>query len=160
MTYGRPEQPDPITSEKLFQAQVMQLAAMYGWHVAHFRPSQTRDGRWLTAISGDAGFPDLVLAHPERGIVFAELKAPGGKLAPGQVTWLEKLRRGAARAVAVHLWRPADLDNIVALLSAPTTRNRPPATPAPSPSAAEAAEVRKPASESPRRTRPPRGARG
>lgn len=147
---------DPLeVPERVFQAQIMRLAAMFGWHVAHFRPSQTRDGKWLTAISGDPGFPDLVLAHPERGIVFAELKTASGRVAPAQAQWLDKLNAARLRAVRVHLWRPADLDDIAALLSAPISR--PPVTPAPSPSTAEAAAARKTLDTSPGRARPSRG---
>ena len=103
-------------TERAFQAKVMQLASMYGWHCAHFRPSMTADGRWLTAISGDAGYPDLTLAHPRRGIIFAELKTDSGRLAPAQHKWLETLAQAARRNTAVEVWRPGDLEQIAAQL--------------------------------------------
>jgi hypothetical protein len=59
--------PPPI-SEKEWQAQVVQLAGTFGWMVQHSRPSQVGDqGRWVTAITGNVGFPDLVLAHRTKG---------------------------------------------------------------------------------------------
>jgi hypothetical protein len=46
-------------SEKEFQNKVVALAIMYGWRVTHFRASQV-GGKWMTAIQGHSGFPDLV----------------------------------------------------------------------------------------------------
>lgn len=77
--------------EKILQDKVIQLARMNGFRVQHSRPVQQKDGRWLTAIQGDAGFPDLVLAHPTRGVLFLELKSDAGVLAPGQVAWRQAL---------------------------------------------------------------------
>lgn len=64
-------------SESAFQAQVVQLAQTFGWMVQHTRPAKQGD-RWLTPITGDIGFPDLVLAHPVRGVLFVELKTDKG----------------------------------------------------------------------------------
>ena len=77
--------------ERILQDKVIQLARMNGFRVQHSRPVQQKDGRWLTAIQGDAGFPDLVLAHRERGVLFIELKSDTGKLAPGQIAWQQNL---------------------------------------------------------------------
>lgn len=108
---------DPTASEKLFQAKVMQIAAQYGWRVAHFRPSLTSNGRWLTAIAGDAGYPDLTLAHPTKGILFAELKAPTGRVTKEQELWLKFLQTGASVGTRVALWRPQDLDLVAQTLA-------------------------------------------
>ena len=77
--------------ERLLQDKVIQLARMNGFRVQHSRPVQQANGRWLTAIQGDVGFPDLVLAHRERGVLFIELKSDTGKLTPGQVSWQQNL---------------------------------------------------------------------
>lgn len=117
--------------ERVFQAQVMELAARFGWRVAHFRPSQTRDGRWLTAISGDPGYPDLTLVHPRRGVIFAELKTATGRPTREQLRWLEALAYGSRVGTHVALWRPDDLQAIAELLSTPTAETAHPPAAAP-----------------------------
>jgi hypothetical protein len=103
----------PAESENGFQAQVEQLAKLYGWRVAHFRPARTARG-WRTPVSGDgAGWPDLILVRGRR-IVAAELKGDGGKLRPEQAAWLAAL---AEAGVECHTWRPAAWDEIVATLA-------------------------------------------
>lgn len=77
--------------EAILQDKVIQLAKMNGFRVQHSRPVQQKDGRWLTAIQGDPGFVDLVLAHKERGVLFIELKSDTGKLSPGQLMWQQAL---------------------------------------------------------------------
>jgi len=101
-------------TEAEFQAQVLQLARVYGWKIHHDRPAMSRDGRWATHVQGDAGFPDLVLAHPRHGTLYAELKTDKGKLSPAQVEWVQTLTDAGAE---VHVWRPAQLDLIVKRLS-------------------------------------------
>ena len=95
-------------TEAQFQAQVIQIARLNGWRVFHPMKMQTRDGSWRTALSGDRGWPDLCLAHRERGFIVAELKTDKGKLSPDQVKWLQELAPWAE----CHLWRPQDLDAI------------------------------------------------
>lgn len=91
--------------EKVFQAQVIDMARMTGWHVAHFRPAMDSKGRWKTAVAADgAGFPDLVLVRGSR-LLFRELKAEDGKLRPEQVAWGEAL---CAAGVDWGVWRPSD----------------------------------------------------
>jgi hypothetical protein len=94
-------------TEAAFQKQVIDLAHLHRWRVAHFRPARTTVGgkeTWRTAVSADgAGFPDLVLAR--NGVVlFRELKSDHGKASPDQLAWLLAVR-GA-------IWRPADWDRI------------------------------------------------
>jgi VRR-NUC domain len=94
-------------TEREFTAQVMTIAHLYGWTVAHFRPARRADGSWMTPLQGDgAGFPDLVLVRGER-CLFAELKAEGGRLAPLQQRWLEALR--AVPGLEVVVWKPSQL---------------------------------------------------
>jgi len=108
--------PNPLAvSESSFQSQVIHLAKLYGWRVMHARPAQIRSGRWVTPITGDAGFPDLVLARPYPGdLIFAELKRAGGRISDGQRVWLDALARAGAEA---YLWEPKDLKQITNRLS-------------------------------------------
>ena len=89
-------------SEKEFQKQVVEIARMYGWKVAHFRTAQVAKDVWVTPMLGDKGFPDLVLV---RGtvLVFAELKVGYNKTTPEQAEWLEALSKTRAR---VYVWTP------------------------------------------------------
>lgn len=96
-------------SEAAFQRAVIEIAKWERWLVHHTRPAQMRSGRWATPIQGDAGFPDLVLAHPARGLIFAELKSAVGRVSDQQTEWLETLR---ANGVEAYIWRPRDLQTI------------------------------------------------
>jgi hypothetical protein len=103
----------PKLSEADFLRQVIALARLNGWRVAHFRPAMSKSGRWMTAVQGDgAGFPDLVLVREV--VIFAELKVGKNKPSPAQVAWLEDLK--AAGAIA-HVWRPEDWETIRIALS-------------------------------------------
>jgi hypothetical protein len=74
--------------------------------VAHFRPGLTQAGTWRTAVAADGkGFPDLVLAHRDRGVMFVELKAEKGKLSAEQTAWGLRL---AAAGATWHVWKPSD----------------------------------------------------
>ncbi|MGW4525156.1 VRR-NUC domain-containing protein [Amycolatopsis sp. NPDC004378] len=87
-------------SEEELQQRVLQTARLYGWRAAHFRPAQTAKG-WRTPMSGDPGFPDLVLAR-DGVVLFAELKSRRGRTTPDQDLWLDQLGDHSV------LWRPAD----------------------------------------------------
>jgi hypothetical protein len=101
-------------NEKGFQAQVIQIAKMNGWRVFHPMKMQARDGSWRTALSGDRGWPDLCLAHRERGFIVCELKADRGVLSQEQKEWLFHLAPWAE----CYVWKPSDLQNIAKRLSA------------------------------------------
>jgi len=91
-------------SEQQFTDAVIELAQYRGWRVAHFRPARTIKG-WRTAVQGDKGFPDLVLAR--NGVVlFAELKTQRGRVAKDQEKWFDAIGE-------VFLWRPADLLEVI-----------------------------------------------
>jgi len=96
---------DINASERIFQSAVEQIASMNGWLIFHPSPHQVRPGVYR---SDGKGFPDLVLAHRERGLIFAELKLETGRLTPMQVVW--------ANAVSPHaehyVWRPNQLEMI------------------------------------------------
>lgn len=98
-------------SEASFLQQVKALAYIHGWDCHHASPTQTAKGRWLT--SGSPGFPDLVLAHEQRGLIFAELKTSKGKPSEAQLSWLRTLHPHAE----CYLWRPNDLTDIERRLS-------------------------------------------
>ena len=91
-------------SEKELQAAVIDMAHLYGWRVAHFRPAMTSKGQWLTPVAADgAGFPDLVLVG-EPGVLFVELKSAKGRLSARQKEWIAALEPH----VDMLVWRPAD----------------------------------------------------
>jgi hypothetical protein len=95
-----------------FEAAVIELAQVYQWRVAHFRPAKTEKG-WRTPVSADGkGFPDLLLLRADRQLV-VELKTGRGKLTPEQVDWIEAF---AAAGVETRLWRPEDWPEIDATL--------------------------------------------
>ncbi len=89
---------------------VIELAHLYGWLVHHDRPSQNSRGQWMTAIEGDAGFPDLALAR-SGFVIFAELKSEKGRLTEGQQRWIEALAntKGVDARHLVFVWRPQHL---------------------------------------------------
>ena len=76
-------------TEKSFQSAIVDLAIIHGWHVHHALPAQIRPGVWRTHVMGNTGFPDLVLAHPKRGVLFVEIKTVRGRLTNGQKSWID-----------------------------------------------------------------------
>lgn len=93
-----------------FQKAVTDLAELYGWSWAHFRPAQTQKG-WRTPVSGPlgAGWPDLVLARErDRRTMFIELKTEDGHVSPAQHVVLALLE---AAGLHVDVWKPHHLDN-------------------------------------------------
>lgn len=111
-------------TEAQFQIQVVQLAQLLKWHVAHFRPARVIvQGKetWRTPVSGNgAGFPDLCMARAGL-VIFAELKTDRGKLSPLQMDWLDALGGPAAAKGSRHrcyVWRPRDWPEIERVLKA------------------------------------------
>jgi hypothetical protein len=91
-------------TEAQFQRRVVDFACVTGWAVYH-----TFDSR-----RSDPGFPDLVAVNPaQRRILYVELKSARGRLSLTQRQWLDKLARCGAETA---MWRPADWDEIVAVL--------------------------------------------
>ena len=91
-------------SEADLQQSVVQMAHLYGWLVHHGRPARTTNG-WCTPITGDTGFPDLVLVREGR-IIFCELKSARGRISPQQKRWLKQLSDNYL--VKAVVWRPRD----------------------------------------------------
>lgn len=82
--------------EKQLQEEVIALAGRLGWHHYHTYSSK----------KSVAGFPDLVLVNPRRGLLlFRELKRTGQKPDREQAEWLESLRCVGSDA---DVWRPED----------------------------------------------------
>lgn len=97
-------------AERDLQQAVIDTARTFAWTVAHFRAAQTSKG-WRTPVAADGkGFPDLVLAHPDGRLIFAELKRLGGRITPEQARWLELLRQvaDANELVEAHVWTPLE----------------------------------------------------
>lgn len=93
---------------------VTELAAIYGWKWAHFRPARTLHG-WVTPASGPlgAGWPDLVLVRArDKRTIYAELKSEHGRLSDEQSVVLGFL----GTIAEVHIWRPGMFDEIQAAL--------------------------------------------
>jgi len=92
-------------TEADLREQIRTLCQLFGWKM-YFS--------W-TSIHSPRGFPDLVLVNPEqKRIIYAELKSEKGKLTEKQQEWLIAL---AACGQEVHLWRPADIEDIAEILS-------------------------------------------
>lgn len=83
--------------EKLFQAQVIQIAKRLRWKVYH-----TYDSRRC-----EPGFPDLVLVR-ER-VLFRELKTDTGRVSSAQNAWGDALMKAGCD---FKIWRPRDLKSI------------------------------------------------
>lgn len=95
--------------ERELQRAVIDVAHIFGWRVAHFRPSQTTKG-WRTAVEADGkGFPDLVLLRGEQMLV-RELKAGRGKPTQDQVEWMQAFQLAG---IDVGVWTEDDLSTRV-----------------------------------------------
>lgn len=85
---------------------IVEAAQLYGWMVSHFRPARTASG-WRTALQGNQGLPDLVLAR--NGVVWLrEVKVGRNKLRPDQERW-----RDAIGSDHWALWTDQDLPLIL-----------------------------------------------
>lgn len=106
-----------LVTEEQFTAEVVELAGLFGWHVMHPRPARRAGGEWRTAMQGDAGFPDLVLAR-DGEVIVAELKTNRGRTTAAQDAWIEALGAFA------EVWRPRDMDAIESRLRGPRDAHR------------------------------------
>lgn len=84
-------------TEAALLRRVIETASLLGWHVHHSRPARTRDGGWVTHLTGHAGCPDLVLAR-DGEVRLVELKSSRGRVSPEQKDWLD--------ASGGVVWRP------------------------------------------------------
>jgi hypothetical protein len=99
-------------SEEQLVNHIIAASQSLGYLVAHFRPAKTEKG-WRTAMQGDVGFPDLVMANG-KVIIFAECKRwdPKAKVADEQERWLRMVDvtagHGILGLVWVYVWRPTN----------------------------------------------------
>ena len=94
----------PMSEDKLLR-DVIEMAATFGVHTAHFRPAQVRPGKWITPVQGDGkGWPDLFLIGAGGGF-WRETKAEGEYLKPDQKRWFAWLREAG---FDVDVWKPRD----------------------------------------------------
>lgn len=101
-------------TETEFQAQVIQLAHLYGWRHLHVRRSIGKGRQWVTATNL-VGWPDLLLMHPDHGYVAAELKVGRNKPTPEQTELLAFLDSMPSTTAVV--WTPADWPSIKTTLA-------------------------------------------
>ena len=91
-------------TEAELQTATIDVAHLYGWRVAFFRPARTASG-WRTPVGADGGgWPDCVFVR-ER-IIAVEFKSDAGKVAPEQQQWLDAFRAAGTES---YVWRPHDL---------------------------------------------------
>ena len=110
-------------NEKDLQSIVMNLARRYGWMIHHDLPAMSRTGKWATWQQGDVGFPDLLLAHPNKRQMFViELKSERGKTTTSQDKWLDAFHLAG---IETHLIKPSDLEFITDRLTRPDRYGNP-----------------------------------
>ena len=98
---------DDAMSEAELQGWVKARALEFGWKYYHTRDS----------CGSDPGYPDVHVVKAPRNI-HAELKrqdAKTGKVTEAQQEWIDELR--GCPGVEVYVWRPSDMDKILAILS-------------------------------------------
>lgn len=99
--------------EREWQKQVVDVAQIFHWRVAHFRPAQTSKG-WRTPVGADGkGYPDLTLIRDR--VIWIECKTESGKVSDHQKVWLAALNDAGVEAYVV---RPRHFDDITVVLRA------------------------------------------
>jgi hypothetical protein len=105
--------------ERDFTRWVLREARSRGWMAAHLGNVQIVRGKGGIPVAipdkDAAGFPDVVMVHPQHGVVWTELKMPdrSGRLAKpsdAQLRWLFALRECGEH---VYIWGPSDQFEIV-----------------------------------------------
>jgi hypothetical protein len=91
-------------TEAAFQAAVVKISRANNWLWYH-----THDSR-----RSPSGFVDGVLAKAGHPLYLVELKTDTGQVTPAQAAWLEAL--GQCTGVVAEVWKPAQLEEIVARL--------------------------------------------
>lgn len=96
---------------KDLQREVINLAHLYQWKVAHFQSvfavtKQDQKGRWRTPVAADGkGWPDLICVKKGRPLLAIEIKGDGDKLRAEQTEWLQLLHSAGVETAVV---RPKD----------------------------------------------------
>jgi hypothetical protein len=97
-------------TEEQFDSRIIEYARWRGCLAYHQRPARMVDGRWRTALVGDKGFPDLVVARGGRCLFF-ETKVGTNKASLEQQRWLAALPNA-------YLVTPKDWPQICGLIDA------------------------------------------
>ena len=103
-----------MITEKEWTTTVIEIARLSRWLIHHSRPAWVRNGRMVTALSGNSGLPDLVMVKPPR-LIIAELKTETGVVSEEQIRWLKAF--ADVPGVQVFVWRPSDLEAVWRVLS-------------------------------------------
>lgn len=115
---------DRSMPESALQGFVRETALTFGWLYFHYpsaaQAAAVKQGRY-DALP-DKGFLDTVLVPTRSGlpIVFAECKRQTGRVTAEQQQWIDAIEQAIGIAtdyVQVHVWKPADMDSIIELLS-------------------------------------------
>lgn len=110
-----------------FERAVVDLAHLFGWRAASFRPAGTGKG-WRTPVKYDGkGYPDLTLVHADGCVIFAEMKSATGQLSDDQKAWGEALAqaeeyswspdRDPSYPIRYRVWKPSNGNQIASALS-------------------------------------------
>lgn len=97
----------PPMSEGQLQALILDECRHRKLLVHHCRPAQIRAGKWVTPISGNGGFPDLVITGAG-GTILRELKNTVHQPTDAQMVWLSTLEESG---IDSGLWRPNAWDD-------------------------------------------------
>jgi hypothetical protein len=103
-------------TEAQWQGQLVELGELFGWHWLHVHPLRTAHG-WKTPTGGTLGpgWPDLTLVHERsQRLVLIEVKTNQGHLTPEQK---EVHRVLLAAGLDARVWRPRDIDEVIATLT-------------------------------------------
>lgn len=105
----------PKLTERAFQRQVIDLAHLRGWDVAHFRPARVlRGGKetYETPIDQEGkGFFDLFLVRDR--LVVIELKVPPNKPTEHQLLWLARYKRAGVEAYIYYPSQWAEIEEVL-----------------------------------------------
>lgn len=103
----------PAMTEAEWQAQVVELAHVLGWHHLHVRRSIGKGRKWTTATNV-VGWPDLLLWKAGAGFVALELKVGRNKPTDEQLAVLAQLEDAGARTAVA--W-PDDIEQVQRMLT-------------------------------------------
>lgn len=105
----------PMPTEAQCQSAIMKAAKLAGWRCHASRTSRTNDGRYVTAVQGDTGWPDCVFLKPGRMVVVEFKRDKGSVMQPGQEEWIDMLDTvPGVQAMVVYV--PSDQERLIKAL--------------------------------------------